>query len=226
LLLGIYKISTMFNISKKQFKVNYIWITTGIKISSIFLLSTFMLKIIEFSDRYMIKYILNHESLGIYTFYVSFSNVAQVIVFTVVVMTFLPSILDSNKINYINLKNKFNKHIIIVSIISFFVVILALYTALFIVSKNLLYENIIVFYILNFAILIQNISLIYYYTLYKRKKEKIILISTIVAAIINVICNFIFIPHFGLIGAALSTIIAIFTMSVFQYFFIRKLKND
>lgn len=48
------------------------------------------------------------------------------------------------------------------------------------------------------------------------KKDTIFCLSVIIGAIVNVISNFILIPYFGAVGAAISTIIAEFTVCVYQ----------
>ena len=56
------------------------------------------------------------------------------------------------------------------------------------------------------------------------KKQKNIAIGTIVAAIINIILNAIFIPMFGYIAAAYTTLIGYISLFTIHYLFVRKLK--
>lgn len=53
-------------------------------------------------------------------------------------------------------------------------------------------------------------------------KEKFVLYSTIVGAIIDIIINIIFIPKIGVIGAAIATLTAEFSVLIVQVLFIRK----
>lgn len=226
--LGIHQLKKVIHIPNASIKVNFRWIQRGLTVSAIFFLSTIMLKTIEFSDRYMIQYWLNNEELGIYTFYANFTNVAQTIVFTLVVMIHSPKILEfANQKNfdaYKKLKRLFNKQIIFSSIISFLLVIAGIYIAIHIIGKTILYDNLITFFILNFSILIQNYMLIYYYNLYSQKKDKRILISTVTGAFLNVMLNIILIPSFGITGAALATLLSIISILILQYTFTKDLK--
>jgi O-antigen/teichoic acid export membrane protein len=176
----------------------------------------------------MIQYWLNNENLGIYTFYANFTNVAQTIVFTLVVMIHSPKILEfANQKDfdaYKRLKILFNKQITTISIISFMVVIVTIFIAIHIIGKTTLYENLTTFFILNFSILIQNYMLIYYYDLYSFKKDKKILISTIMGATLNIILNIILIPQYGIIGAAFATLLSIISILITQYTFTKELK--
>ena len=58
------------------------------------------------------------------------------------------------------------------------------------------------------------------------KKQKNIAIGTIIAAIINIILNFIFIPKFGYISAVYTTLIGYFCLFIIHYLFVKKLKCD
>ncbi len=56
-------------------------------------------------------------------------------------------------------------------------------------------------------------------------KEKLTLISSSLAAVMNIIMNFLFIPKYGAIGAAIGTVIAEFSVTFFQIICIRKYIN-
>ncbi len=103
-------------------------------------------------------------------------------------------------------------------------VIIAIYIAIYIIGKTTLYDNLITFFILNFSILIQNYMLIYYYDLYSQKKDKRILISTIIGAILNIVLNIILIPQHGITGAAIATLLSIISILITQYIFTKELK--
>jgi O-antigen/teichoic acid export membrane protein len=230
-ILGVAKLIKIINFtdsfSLKTIEIE--WIKKGLRISVIFFVMTIMLKIIEFSDRYMIQYFLNNEQVGIYSFYSNFANVAQVIIFTLVVMIdspkFLEAIAKKNVLKYKKLKKTFNNKVFYISVVSFFIVSITIYIALYFVNKISLFNNISTFFILNVSTFIQNILLITYYHLYAYKKENILLFSTIFAALLNIILNIIFIQYYGIFGAAIATLISISIMLIVQYIFIRKISN-
>lgn len=56
-------------------------------------------------------------------------------------------------------------------------------------------------------------------------KEKLTLISTSIAAIINITLNFIFIPKYGAMGAAIGTVFAEFGVTLFQIMCVREYIN-
>ncbi|MCD8013669.1 MAG: oligosaccharide flippase family protein [Lachnospiraceae bacterium] len=57
------------------------------------------------------------------------------------------------------------------------------------------------------------------------KKQVNVAIGTIIAAIINIALNYIFIPRFGYIAAAYTTLIGYFILLVIHYMFVLKLKK-
>lgn len=58
------------------------------------------------------------------------------------------------------------------------------------------------------------------------KKQKNIAIGTIIACLINIILNLIFIPKFGYIAAAYTTLIGYIVLYLLHYFFVIRLKCD
>lgn len=54
------------------------------------------------------------------------------------------------------------------------------------------------------------------------KKQKQFTISVVVGAIVNLICNFIWIPRFMSVGAAIGTVVAETAVTVIQFFYARK----
>lgn len=58
------------------------------------------------------------------------------------------------------------------------------------------------------------------------KKQKNIAIGTIIAALVNILLNYIFIPKFGYIAAAYTTLIGYIILFIIHYLFVCKLKCD
>jgi len=75
----------------------------------------------------------------------------------------------------------------------------------------------------SFLIFLYSISvdLEYYY-----KSTRIIALNTLIAAVVNIVLNFIFIPKYGMFAAAYTTVIAYFIMFVIHYISARKLDDS
>lgn len=61
---------------------------------------------------------------------------------------------------------------------------------------------------------------------YFKKKNKQITIATVIGAIVNVVLNMLFIPMFGYLVAAYTTVIGYLVMTVVHYYFYRKIIDE
>ena len=196
------------------FKVNidFEWIKKGIKIGLLMFTSTIALKIIEFSDRYLIVYFLGKKSLGIYSLFYQFYNLINVIIFTLVISFVYPKIfIATNKNDNLLIerskKEIINKSLIIIlayGIISW----IGMPYILGLIGKEELYNFQIIFFILLLGSVFLNISFAYHYVLIAREKEKILVKLTVLVAVINLIINLVLIPTIGIIGAAIGFLVS------------------
>ncbi len=189
-------------------KVDKQWIKKGIKVGVVMFISTIGIKIVEYSDRYLIVYFLEKTSLGIYSMFFQLYNLINVVVFTLIISFVYPKIFhavnDNNKQKILKLKNeiiiKSSGIIILYGVFSWF----SLPIILKVINKNELYAHHPIFFILLLGGLFLNISYSYHYVLIAKEKELSIVKSTLFVAVLNIIFNIILIPMFGITGAAIS----------------------
>ncbi|KRP04387.1 MAG: hypothetical protein ABR94_00945 [Sphingobacteriales bacterium BACL12 MAG-120802-bin5] len=67
-----------------------------------------------------------------------------------------------------------------------------------------------------------NMSLVFHYVLYVRKRDKSIVYATLIAAGVNMVLNFILIPPLGIMGAAISTLVSMLLVLLLKLY----LSND
>ena len=196
-------------------KTNNKWILKGLKIALPFFIATLSYKVIQFTDRYMVEYFLGTKQTGVYFFFSNISMLIETFVQTTVVMIYSPQLItafNKDKTSRITVFNKFSKEIIIYSLVAIAGVCMIIYPLLYIVEKTDLYHSIGVFFVMISTRLIFNISLIYHFKLYVAKKDKVIMTSTVIALIFNIVLNIILIPSYGLIGGSIATLISIIIM--------------
>ena len=196
-------------------KINKKWILKGLKIALPFFIATLSYKVIQFADRYMVEYYLGTKQTGVYFFFSNISMLIETFVQTTVVMIYSPQLItafNKDKTSRVTVFNKFSKEIIIYSLVAVAGVCMIIYPLLYIVEKTDLYHSIGVFFVMISSRLIFNISLIYHFKLYVAKKDKVIMTSTVIALIFNIVLNIILIPSFGLIGGSIATLISIIIM--------------
>ena len=210
IVIGIIYLKKDYNFKTLTEKIDWIWIKRGLKVSLPFFIGTLAYKVIEFSDRYMIEYYMTKADVGIYTFFGSIANVIFTITFTLVIMVYYPKLIETyqtKKEHKVIVKTFFYKTAL-VSLITSIIISLLIYPILDYMGKKEFINSIEVLWLLIFATIILNISLIPHYILYAMQRDIIIRDITLIGAIINIVLNMILIKEYGLIGAALSTIIA------------------
>ena len=197
-------------------KIDSRWIKKGIKVGMSIFLATLFLKIIEFSDRYLIDYFLGKTALGIYAFYFQLANLVNVIIFTLYISFIYPRIFRSvYDQDFAALKK--NKSEIFISS----TVIVAIFSVAFFIflpyilslaGKSDLYDYQAVLYVLIASALLLNFSYSSHYVLIAGEKEKLIIVTTLCSCIINVALNLLLIPRIGVIGAAIAAVVAAMTL--------------
>ena len=201
-------------------KIDYSWIRKGIKVGLTMFMSTICLKIIEYSDRYLITYFLGKSDLGVYALYFQLANLINVIVFTLYISFVYPDIIEGvHKKNIIKTKKGMkiirDKTYLLIGFYAFFSII---FIPLFLqyIGKDELYTNVPIFYILLAGSLLLNLSFSYHYLIIGNDNEKQILKVSSIACLFNIIANFIFIPIFGIYGAAISLFVGNFCLFIFK----------
>lgn len=168
--------------------------------------------IIQSSDRYIISFFLGALFVG---YYVPAYALGNIIMLYIAPLTFiLPAVLsnfyDENQIdqvkNYLKHSIKYFLLVAIPSVIGMTVLSKELLT---IISTKEIAEN--SFFVIPFvgiSIVLFGVYSILAQIFALKKKTKIVGIIWISAAALNLGLNFIFIPHFGILGAAITTLIA------------------
>lgn len=208
----------------KKPKLDFLFIKRGVKTGLFFFIGTISYKIIEYSDRYMIDIFISKSAVGIYTFYSNIANVLNTIVFVSVIMIYYPRLMEYVK--YVDAFKKLSRKFLIYTFtVSMFVgviLIIGIYFILYLIEKRELFQYIPVFYLLVLANIILNLSFIPHYILYSMKRDKIIIYSSVIGALINIMLNLYLIKILGLIGCALSTFISYSTIALIKLSYIKE----
>ncbi|MFT4848170.1 MAG: O-antigen/teichoic acid export membrane protein [Sediminicola sp.] len=206
------------------YKININWIKKGLLVSLPFFISTILMKITEFSNRYFLDYYFSKEDVGIFTFFVNFSNILSVVVYTLVVMTELPALIESHKNvkTYVKLKNQFKRKITNYSFIFTPLVFVVIFPVILILDQVIYLDYIASYIILLATNLIICLTYVTHNFLYVENQDKNILISYLIGMIINVTANVILIPNFGVIGASISSLLGFLVIYLIQLNKIRR----
>lgn len=177
------------------------------------------------SDRAMISAMRNVSETGIYSLVYNFSMIAVVIT-TSMESVWIPWFTNKMKFNdkkSINISVKIYMEIVTVIVICIMLVspeiLMIMAPKEYWSGKGLIPPIVLAsFFMFLYSI---SVDLEYYY-----KSTKIIAINTIIAAIINIVLNYIFIPSYGALAAAFSTVTAYIVSFGIHYYAARKIDNE
>lgn len=211
---GIYYLPNIKNFWSEKIDVN--WIKKGLKVGLLLFVSSVFLKVIEYSDKYLIDYFLGKKQLGIYAFYYQFSNLISVIIFTLYISYAYPKILKSvyakNLRSLKREKKQLFKSTSVIALLFVLFSLILLPIVLNYIGKSELTESTSVIYVLIFATFFFNLSISSHFILIVEEKETAIISVSLLACLINVVLNFALLPRIGIYGASISLLISNFVL--------------
>lgn len=199
---------------KKLFKekLDIKWIKKGVNVASQMFLATIFLKVIEFSDRYLIDYFYDKEYVGIYTFYFQLANLSNVIIFTLYISFLYPELINSiyvrNEVSTKRLQQEIRNKTIIVTIGLSLIYALLLPVLLRFVERPVLNNYSWLLYGLLLGNLFLNLSYAWHYSLIGYNREIKILKVTFIGFVFSLTLNLFLIKAIGIWGAVLSQILS------------------
>lgn len=216
----------VFSLYIKREKINFCinrdvdwkWVILGIKQSSFYFLGTIALQVTQYIDRFLIKYYHGDAMVGAYTFYCNTANIIQVFVYTGIIVLIQPKLIQAyqNKQmgQYTKLLKKLGFGVLYGSSGISLIMAILIFPLLDIVEKKIYSEYVFVYWIILTSILVGTIGQIPHYDLYAKGRDKEIFLCTVFAMIISIILTLLFIPHYGIYGAAGCSIVTMITLSV------------
>jgi O-antigen/teichoic acid export membrane protein len=222
-LIGTFILAKSFTKSKIFYNKRY-W-AYGLRFSVPLIFHGLSINILAVSDRSILLYYTGASATGIYSFVYSVSMIA-IVVTSSLESIWIPWFTKAMQIGDKNLINRYVKLYIGIGVTTMIVVLLLgpeIITVMspkeFWIGKSLLQPILLSsFFIFIYSI---SVNLEYYY-----KSTKIIAYYTIISALINLGLNFIFIPKYGAVAAAYTTVISYFITFVLHYQSARNLDNE
>lgn len=211
LLFGIIVVVCVYKKHKPQ--INKKYLKYGLTISLPLVLHGVALNILSQSDRTMITLLANSSETGIYSLVYNFGMIATVIT-TALEGIWIPWFMNKIKENFIEeINEKATDYIKLITCAMVVLILIGPEILKFLASKEY-WDGIKIIppiVLANYFIFIYSlhVNVEHYY-----KKTMYITLNTIIAAIINIILNFIFIPQYGYVAAAYTTVVAYFVAFV------------
>jgi len=197
--------------------LNVKWIKKGIRVSAVFFIATISLKTIEYANRFIVDYFMGEAISGIFLFYSNISILITVYINTIVISFELPELIASAQLPKINgLMKKLKKSLLIHTIISI-VFILLIIKPLLIWQNKVEFENYLpIIYFMVIGVGLMNYSLLYHFKLYIFHKDKALLKSILISAILSLLFTVVLTFFYGIYGTAIA-----FVLSSIILFFMR-----
>lgn len=189
----------------------------ALAISMPLILHTLSAILLNSADTIMIKKFIGNSSAGIYSFAYKIGMILQ-IVWIAFNKAWVPWFFENmDKGNYEEINKRIKYYIGIFSLISFILIFISPEIGKIMGSKNYLNGLSMVPLIMigyYFVFLYSIPSNLEFYT----KKTQYISIGTLMAALVNLILNYIFIPRYGAVAAAWTTVISYILLFLYHYF--------
>ncbi len=208
------------------FRPDLKWVKKGLYVSVPFFFATLSFKAIEFSDRYFLDYFYDKTVVGIYTFFSNMSLLVNTVVYTAVISLMFPGIVEnllSDDLKGFSEKFKtFKKKTILWTLSASVLILIFLPFVLAVLNKKEHLHYYHVFVTLVLANILFNLSFVYHFVLYGKKKDAILVVSAFLGMLLNVLMNFILIPLAGMFGAAIGTLFSFGVIYMIKYHFAKK----
>ena len=229
ILLTAYALRRMPWENSRKISINWSWMLKGIKVSLPFFLATMSFVAIQYADRYFLQHFWGEAMVGIYTFYASIANTINIFIFTGVVMILYPKIISAfqkdDQVLYRALMKKMSVGIVVGTIVLSALALVLIKPVLALVNKQIYTEYSGVFALMLVGIALLNLSHIPHYSLFARKQDRAIIVSTFLALGTALIANSLLVPKYNLEGAALAGIAGMSVMFLAKTFAALKRKH-
>ncbi|WP_415326801.1 lipopolysaccharide biosynthesis protein [Clostridium perfringens] len=219
-ILGFCLMISMLRKGNKWFEIEY-W-QYAIKFNIVLIPHYLSGVLLSSSDKIMISKIINDDKAGIYSIAYTCASLITIL-FTSINSVFTPYIYNSlkNK-NYLELRENTNRLIIITIGFAFTLILLAPEAIKIFAPPNYL-EGIWLIPPITVGIYMTFLYSLFSSIEFYYEKNKFITIATITGSIINIVLNIIFIPIFGYVAAAYTTLIGYLIMAVGHYIFYKSI---
>ncbi|MCW5516898.1 polysaccharide biosynthesis C-terminal domain-containing protein [Muriicola sp. Z0-33] len=173
----------------------------------------------NYFDRYAIEYFLTVKQVGTYNASYSVGSKFFILLSPIFMILVTPHVYDLSR-TYLKKKSikKFAAYYIIISV----PILIGIYFLRNYIGEILLSENYregfhIIFWIA-LAFFIITLTQLFELLFYAKERTKVLMYGNMVAALFNILLNIIWIPRFGIMGAALATCIAFTVNLCFIYY--------
>jgi O-antigen/teichoic acid export membrane protein len=210
--------------------VDWNWIRRGTKVALPFLAASMSLLGVQYADRYFLQANYGPSVVGVYLFYASLANVMQVFIFTGVTMILYPRLVAAYQKGDLRVYRarmvRFAWTVAIAVTVMSAAALALIRPALGIIGKDVYSAQISIFAIMILSTAVICLAEIPHYALYVRRKDRLIVGSTVTALVVALVGNAVLVPRYGLTGAASATLIAMTSIAVLKTAAVFRIKSE
>lgn len=225
-ILGIFSIFLYFYILKtgKVFLNKKFW-NFGLTVSSPLIIHTLAKNILDVSDRSMISIYCGKDAVGVYGTVYSISTLS-LIIWNAINAAFVPYLYDKLEKEDDNSVKDIRKISLI--LIFLYAVVCLMLTAIApeivkVLTTKQYYEAIYIIPAIAAGIFLACVYNLFANVILFYKKTIYVMLATVIAALVNIVLNMIFIPKWGYIAASYTTLFAYMILAAFQGIMLKKI---
>ncbi len=183
--------------------------------------------VLSFFDRYVLGFYWGSAQVGIYSASYTLSEMTMTILLNLFMLAGFPAIVKiwetKGKISTSNYISKLVRYYILMSIPVAFGLSVLSKPIIEIITSPAYYGGYVIIPLVVFGALLLGLQWWVLLGLLLNNKTHIVAMTVLIAGIVNIITNFLFIPKYGFIGAAISTFISYLVLLILMVWFSRPL---
>lgn len=193
------------------FKLNKELLMEALKFGFPFIFTSFSSMILNLGDRYLIKYYLDFEQVGLYNLGYKISSTLNILFIQSVNLSFLPiayKIYSTKKNGEEFYRTFYNYYMMLLIFFGLVISVFSREIVVILAGKSEYWAAMYVIPPIILGLIFSGAKSIVILGLYLKKKTSVIAIITLSAAALNIILNIILIPKYKIMGAAYATTIS------------------
>ena len=206
--------------------IDWNWIWTGLGICYKFFLASVAYRIIALSDRYFIQFFSGESAVGIYTLFASITKILPELVFAGLIAVIFPPLVASYERRNIEQfeyhLGRMKKAAIASTLFLAPLFVVGIFLVIPILGRQELYAELPTYFALLISAVIINLSVVPHYVLYAKKDDNQILLATVVGAALSILLNLLWVPRYGVLGAACATVLAFGSVGLAKLYFVKR----
>lgn len=199
--------------------VDWPWLRASIIKGWPFMLSAVLALILTYGDRFILTGFVDRNSLGVFTLYSTLAIAISSLATTAVSQHFLPRVIRAHQTSLLEFRSSLRRFAAVNLLFVVALVLIALpaiHLVVLAVGNPIYSSELQTYYALMGAAGLRSLSDVPSYALYAGHKDRTLLVTNVVAAIISLCASLMLIPTYGTIGAGIAALVSATSLYVLQ----------